>query len=156
MMKFWTEREPREKVLIGTAAGLLALILGSQLILKPLMAYPKNQQLKLEQAERDLAQMKQGRIILAGPAPVDKQNINANQAQTMITASAQKNGLTIARRQPNGESGLTVWIENAESKLLYNWLDDITANYNIELLGANVNRNDGGSVRAQLTFRLGV
>lgn len=154
-MKFWTEREPREKVLIAVALGLLTLVLGLQLVVKPLMAFPQNQQLKLDQAERDLQEMKKGQIALSGPAPVDKQEINANQAQTMITNSAQQNGLTIARRQPNGETGLTVWIENAESKLLYNWLSDITGNYNIELLGANLNRNDGGTVRAQLTFKLG-
>lgn len=154
-MKIWTDREPREKVLIGTALGLLALVIGLQFVVKPLMAFPDTQQVKLDQAQRDLVQMQKGRIALSGPAPVDKQMINANQAQTMITTSAQKNGLTIARRQPNGDSGLTVWIENAESKLLYNWLDDITGNYNIDLLGANVNRNDGGTVRAQLTFRLG-
>ena len=154
-MKFWTEREPREKILIGTALGLVALIVGSQFIIKPLMAYPDNQQVKLDQAERDLAEMKKGRIALSGPAPVDKQVINANQAQTMITNSAQQTGLEIARRQPNGETGLTVWIEDAESKLLYNWLDDITGSYNIELLGANINRNDGGTIRAQLTFKLG-
>ena len=154
-MKFWTEREPREKLLIGVALGLLALIFGTQFIVKPLMAYPESQQAKLDQAERDLAQIKQGQAALSGPAPVDKQNINANQAQTMITQSAQRSGLTIARRQPNGQTGLTVWIENAESKKLYNWLDDVTGNYNIELLGANLNRNDGGTVRAQLTFKLG-
>ena len=39
-MKFWTEREPREKMLIGIALGLLALIFGTQFIVKPLMAYP--------------------------------------------------------------------------------------------------------------------
>jgi type II secretory pathway component PulM len=154
-MKFWTERDPREKVLIAIALGLLTLVLGLQLVVKPLMAFPQSQQVKLDQVERDLEEMKKGQVVLAGPAPVEKQAINANQAQTMITNSAQQNGLTIARRQPNGETGLTVWIENGESKLLYNWLDDITGNYNIELLGANLNRNDGGTVRAQLTFKLG-
>lgn len=155
-MKFWTERDPREKVLIGTALGLLALIFGSQFVIKPLITFPDNQQSKFEQAERDLAEMQKGQTALAGPAPVDVQKINANQAQTKITNSAQKNGLTIARRQPNGETGLTVWIENAESKLLYNWLDDITGNYNIELLGANLSRTDAGTVRAQVTFKLGI
>ncbi|NNC38123.1 MAG: type II secretion system protein M [Acidimicrobiales bacterium] len=154
-MKFWTEREPREKILIGAALGLVALIIGSQFIVKPLMAYPDTQQVKLEQAERDLAEMKKGQVLLSGPTPVDKQIVNANQAQTMITNSAQQTGLVIARRQPNGETGLTVWIEDAESKLLYNWLDDVTGTYNVELLGANINRNDGGTVRAQLTFKLG-
>ena len=155
-MKFWTEREPRERLLIAVALGLLALVIGLQFVLKPLMAYPDAQKLKLDQAERDLVVMKEGRVALSGPAPVEKQIINANQAQTMITNSAQDNGLTIARRQPNGDTGLTVWIEDAESKLLYRWLDDITSQYNVGLLGANVNRNDGGSVRAQLTFRLGM
>ena len=156
MIKLWTEREPREKLLIGVALGLAAILCLLQFAVKPLSAYPGEQKLKFEQAERDLDIMKKGQVALAGPAPETKQEINANQAQVMITQTASQSGLTITRRQPNGETGLTVWLENADSRTFYGWVSGLTGSYNVELLSANVGRNDDGTVRAQLTFRLGV
>jgi len=156
MMKFWTDREPREKTLIAIALGLALLVLFIQFVVKPVSAYPEQQKVKFEQAERDLAVMKDGQAALSGPAPVEKQNLNANQAQVMITQSAGQSGLTITRRQPNGESGLTVWFENADSRAFYGWISELTDTYNVDLLSANLGRNDDGTVRAQLTFRLGI
>jgi general secretion pathway protein M len=156
MIRFWTDRDPREKILIAIALGLALLVLGIQFVLKPAAAYPGAQKLQFEQAERDLKTMKEGQVVLAGPAPVEKQQLNANQAQVMITQSASQNGLSITRRQPNGDTGLTVWLENADSRVFYGWISELTGEYNVELLSANLGRNDDGTVRAQLTFRLGI
>ena len=50
MRKYWDQREPREKVLIGIAVALFVLLFGWLLVLKPLMAYPKAQKRAYEQA----------------------------------------------------------------------------------------------------------
>lgn len=154
-MQFWTDREPREKALIAIAVGLAFLLLVFQFLLKPLAAYPDEQKALYEQAELDLQRMRAGKIVLAGANPQIKDMLSVDQAQSMITSSAGAGGLTISRRQPNGEKGLTVWLERAESKLLYVWLDELTGKYNVGLVGANLNRNDDGTVRAQLTFEMG-
>ena len=154
-MKFWTDREPREKLLIGIALCLAAVVLCVQFVFKPLSTYPDQQKLKLEQAERDLSVMESGQAVLSGPAPIEKQSLAPNQAQLMITQSASTKGLQISRRQPNGETGLTVWLENADSRLFYSWVADLTETYDIELLSVNLGRNDDGTIRAQLTFKMG-
>ena len=155
MIKLWTERQPREKLLIGIAAGLVLLLIAAQFIVKPLSAYPGSQKRLLDQAQRDLTVMKEGKIALSGATPQIKESLESGEAQSMITNSAGQKGLTISRRQPNGDSGLTVWLERADSKLLYSWISGLTGRYSISLLGANLNRNDDGTVRAQLTFKMG-
>jgi general secretion pathway protein M len=155
MIALWTEREPREKVLIGVALGLVFVLLLGQFVIKPMMNYPVAQKRVLEQAERDLNVMRDGKLALMGAKPQVRQALEVNEAQSMITNSAGQNGLAITRRQPNGDTGLTVWLETVDSKLMYQWLDELTGKYEISVLGANLNRNDDGTVRAQLTFKIG-
>ncbi len=155
MMKFWTERDAREKLLIGIALGLAALVLGGQFILKPLLAYPGAQKTAYESSQSDLDIMRKGQAVLKGYKAVSKTLLSPSDAQSKVTKSAAAKGLVISRRQPNGETGLSLWFENAESTLFYNWIDELTSSYNITLLRANINRNDDGTIRAQITFKLG-
>ena len=155
MINLWKERDSREKVLIAIAGLLLAIVLGGQFILKPLLAYPGAQKSAYEKAQSDLEIMQAGQLVLQNQPLKVKMPLSINDAQSKVTKSAAAAGLKIARRQPNGDSGLSLWFESAESTLFYGWMDDLTSSYNITLLRANINRNDDGTIRAQITFKLG-
>lgn len=155
MINLWKERDSREKILIAIAGLLLAIVLGGQFILKPLLAYPGTQKSVYEKAQSDLEVMQAGQLVLQNQPLKVKMPLSVNDAQSKVTKSAAAAGLKIARRQPNGDSGLSLWFESAESTLFYGWVDELTSSYNITLLRANINRNDDGTIRAQITFKLG-
>ncbi|PHR61347.1 MAG: hypothetical protein COA43_03075 [Robiginitomaculum sp.] len=158
-MKFWDNFAKREKMLIVIAGGLSILFFGNQFLMKPLLAYPKTQKLERDAARADLEIMHKGKVVLSEENLNDDgnevQHLSAAEMQSEITRSALKHGLVIARRQPNGDSGLSIWLETAPSTSVYEWINALTSTYDVELLRVNINKNDNGSVRLQITFKAG-
>lgn len=159
MRIFWENLAAREKALIGIAGALLVFVLGWQLALKPLLAYPDVQKTKMERARSDLEIMRKGQLTLKGQnitgAGSTKTSLSAADVQSKITKSAAAHGLLISRRQPNGDDGVSLWFEHAQSTQFYTWIEELTSTYDIILLRANLNRNENGTVRVQVTFKLG-
>lgn len=155
MMSFWQNLAGREKVLVGIAGALFALVVGWFMILQPLMGYPGAQKRAYERAESNLEILRTGQAVLAGHTQTTKTTLSLTEAQFRITKSAADQGLSISRRQPNGEDGLSLWFESVESPRIYAWLESLTRDYNITLVRVNVNRNNDGTVRAQITFKMG-
>lgn len=156
MMKYWSELSVREKLLIAIAAAILGLLLSWQLIVKPLVAFGPQQQKTHQKALADLEIMKDGLASLSVAPVQTKSNLPVEKLMLEVTKSARKNGLVISRRQPNGETGISLWFEKAQSPKFYQWLDELTGKHNITLLRANVNRNNDGTIQAQVTLKLGV
>jgi len=155
MRKFWRQRDPREKTLIMIAAGMFVLLIGWLLVLNPILAYPKNQKLAYEQANKNLKIIKAGETALLGAVDLPvKTALSAQNFQSTITGLAGKHGLKISRRQPKGDGELTVWLEKAQTTSFYAWVDELTKAYNISANRVNINRNDDGSVRVNITYQL--
>ena len=154
MTGFWAAREPRERVLIGIAAAMLGALLIWLFAVKPLLAYPGAQEKIAQKAERELqiAKSAAGKI---GAAQIGEMTILAPDAAiSMITSTAAEYNLRIARRQPAGENGWTVWLEDADSRMLYGWIEALTSRYNLGLVSANISRNSEPTLRAQLVFEV--
>jgi len=155
LRKIWEQREPREKVLIGIMLTLFVLFFGWLLALKPIVEYPKAQKRAYEQASADLKIVKAGEAALQGQIiGVEKTVLSSQNFQSTITGSAGKHGLKISRRQPKGDNELSVWLENAVTPAFYAWAEELTSTYNMTVAQVHINRNDDGSVRVNITYRL--
>ena len=156
----WNARNDREKVLMGVAAALLALLVLWMFVYTPLSNYPAKQERAYKQAELDLKIMQNGQNdlmgVLQGQSAAVKPvtMLSAEQYQSTITDAAKTKGLIITRRQPKGYAEITLWLDEVDSKALYAWIDGITSSYNVTLTKAQLYRNDNASVRALVTYKL--
>lgn len=149
-MNFWNEREPREKTLISIAAALIILVIGSQFLVKPILAYPKVTKEAFEKSQANLKIMHSGQSVLQN-LPL-RTKLNPSEVQSKITKSAFGKGLTITRRQPSGNTGISLWFDSANSIDFYSWLSALTSKYDIYLAKVSIHRNEDGTIRAQLTL----
>ena len=155
MIRGWGNYSLREKWLVSLAGILFVGFLTYQFGFRPLWAYPHTQKQKWEQSNSDLAFMRESEKILSQTSQAGVQTIDAKELQPTITRLAVKYGLIITRRQPDGDTGITLWLDNAQSPALFSWIKDITNGHNINLSRINMNRNDDGSVRVQIGFEIG-
>lgn len=156
MMSLWNERNDREKILIGVAAALLALLVLWMFVYTPMSNYPAKQERAYKQAVQDLKIMQKGQTVLQGQSTTVKPvtMLTAEKYQSTITDAAKDKGLIITRRQPKGYEEITLWLDDVDSKALYAWIDGITSSYNVTLTKAQLYRNDDASVRALVTYKL--
>ncbi|MCF6275406.1 MAG: type II secretion system protein M [Robiginitomaculum sp.] len=157
MTELWSQRNDREKILIGVAAALLACLLLWQFLYRPVSNYPAAQERAYKQAVLDLKIMQKGQGIIqnqtnANAAPITK--LTEEQFQSTITKAAKAHNLIITRRQPKGLEELTLWFDSVDGKSFYAWVDELTGGYNIALSKAQIYRNDDSSVRVLVTFEL--
>ena len=155
MKQYWAHLGEREKLLISMALGLVFLLLAWQFIAKPIANFPGNQKQAFETAQSDLKFMRASEPILAMPIAEPKINIAAGELQSIVTKIALSKDLPISRRQPKGDDELTLWLEDVLSVNFYDWALELTKNYNIVLQRVSINRNDDGTIRAQIDFSRG-
>lgn len=125
--QWWETREPREKILVGTAAFLSAIFAVWFGAIAPLMSAKSEARLELLQTvqdkafiERALANINRQTNDTSGPA------LDGDAFRARVTRAAQQRGLAISRLQ-NGSSGtLQLSFTDAVPVELYSWLEDIS------------------------------
>ena len=152
MMKYWTIRTPREKLLMTIALSLIGVLFMWQYILKPISSFPKSQKQAFEKAQSDISFMRSSETILKRPKSVSKIQVAPGQLQMIITRTAALKNLPISRRQPNGDDKLTIWLEKVISVDVFSWVRTLTEDYYITLERINITRDNDGTIRVQATF----
>lgn len=152
MIKFWRNRDRREKILIAVATLLFLVIFFWLFIVKPVLAFPEKQQRLLTKAQSDLVFMRQSLPIMMQANAPDKTTLSPDEIHLKITQTAVENGLTISRRQPGADGEITLWLENIDTVKFYGWVENLTRIYNISLIRANVGRNEDGTANVQISF----
>ena len=151
MMIWWNDRTGREQTLI-LAVGVLALLLVLfQLAVKPLWAYRAAAEAAQVAATSTLADVEaaaQEIHTLSREAPDRK----PGSLQTVVGVTASEHGLSLSRFQPMETGSLDVWLEAASTKALFTWIADLQDRHGISVVRASLQRNEGATVRAQLTF----
>jgi len=153
MKQLWTDRNARERRLLAVAGGLLALLLLWQFVLKPVADYRANARLAYERAQARLVTMQRS----AGEAMALMAERRGGQAKAAedvrgaAMASARAKGVTVTRLQPMEDGGVTLWIDGADTRILYDWVVMLERDHGITVIKASLSANDGAAtVRAQL------
>ncbi len=148
-MNFWQNLAPRERLLIGIAAGLLAILALWFLAVRPVMTAHENAKTAQELALADLEIVQKGAVKLGGTSIGNRQPFDRN----AVIRTAQTQSLNLSRVQPENDGALKVWFEDAGSAQLYKFLSDITSGYAAEITNAQISRKNNGTVNAAITLK---
>ena len=156
MRKYWDQREPRERSSHRYRGCIICAAIWLAAGFKAVNGIPqKRKKRAYEQANADLKIIKAGETALQGQTiQAEKKVLSAQNFQSTITGSAGKHGLKISRRQPKGDTELSVWLEDAATTAFYAWADELTSTYNMTATQVHLSRNDDGSVRVNITYKL--
>ena len=146
MMTWFNAREPRERVLLLILAGLLVIFIAWFSLTRE--GGPGGAS-ALEAAQTD-------REFWLRAAP--KLNAStSNGAKSEFTRgalidAARKRSMELSRVQPNAGGGLTLWVEDASSPTFYAVIQELVANYAVNVESALITAAPSGGVNAQLTL----
>lgn len=154
MMTWWMERVEREKWLLGGAGGLLALLMLWQFFYQPIVDYHHDAERSYAGAQGRLEDMQ---IAAAQVAALQGQSTGSGErdasqsTRSLAMASARAKGLAVTRLQPGEDGSLTLWIDDADAKLVYDWIVTMQEDYGVSVQKASLSTNDGtATIRAQL------
>lgn len=151
MTTWWLGRTSREQAAMGALAVAAALFILFEFGLKPLVNYRRD-----AQADYD------GALALITQIETDAHQIQALQAvrtprsavpaRTAASMVAGEQGLSLTRLQPLENGDLDIWLDDVASPVLFKWLGSLSEHHGIAVVRAAIQRNDNGTVRAQITL----
>ncbi|MEN0653567.1 MULTISPECIES: type II secretion system protein M [Hyphobacterium] len=148
---YWAGRTPRERLLVAGLGILLAAASFWYGLIAPLSTW--------HDESRDIytASVERYRSVEAGIARYRSANAGADAllggdqpVRTIASERALQHGVTIARVLPGEDGRLNLWIDQAESRALIDWLADLDRQYGIAATRITVEREEGGFVSAQM------
>ena len=155
MMAWWKTMAPRERLLIAIAGILTMIVIGWQFVLVPSMAARAEAEMRLNEADRTLAQIQERyglQRALGSAAPTNARPTSANMEdlKAAVTGAAGDVGLAIARLQGNDTSSVRLIFENVDPRLIFVWLESVQANHSGRVTRFNMEQSGGGLVRASV------
>jgi type II secretory pathway component PulM len=147
---FWDKLSPRERVFVIAGGAVVALLILVQLIIAPAAGWRRAMAEKRDGAE-DLYRLVASASANAGGAA---QNSGADLASPIINAvtdTATAGGIEISFRNARPDGGVDATIA-ADPEKLFEWLRTLEERYGISVAAADIAREKGGGVRAQLTL----
>lgn len=149
--------EPRERLVLGAGAAVLALVLVYALIWDPLAGRYRQLQERVASQQETLIWMQQAAIrikALRGAAPGGGRGLGGRSLMAVVDQSARAGGLadSIKRIEPDGTKGVKVWLEGAAFDPMVIWLGDLARNYGVEAGSLSIEPQGAGRVNARLTL----
>lgn len=153
---WWMGLSDREHWLLGALGATVVLLALVQFALMPLLAWRAEQYRLLDLVRRD-AQLVQS----AAAAAQKLKGLNTGPARTSETplrqavgSSANALGLAISRIQPDGQTGLTIWVEAITAPVFFRWCHELYEHYGIRATRVSLqSEGDQGLVRVQLSLQ---
>jgi general secretion pathway protein M len=146
--------EQRERILVCTAAVLLAIFLAYFAVLAPFANAVNSRMARVERKQQDLAWLK-------GIAPTlrslaTSQPAGSNESLVvLIDRTARQAGLAsaVTSQTPNGDRGMRVRLESANFDTLVAWLSSLQQQYGVSVESAAIDRSEkSGIVNASLVL----
>lgn len=124
----WSQRSPRERLLLGALAGLILVLAYVGLGLAPLNAGAAKAQARLDRAVGDLLRV---RSMAPGAAPAPAAPADQAAVRTLIAETTAQAGLVVARAAPEGERAVTITLEQAGSRAVFDWLRTLETQHGV-------------------------
>ena len=153
---WWTGLTLREQIMLGLAAGLVIILLGMVLIVRPLTAAH-------DRARDDYAaSMRLYRSVEAHAETVQRlaaeQPVSAAPTQSLravVGSLALQHDLALARMVPGEDGRLTVNLDNADTTAVLAWLVALEQRHGIQLGASTLDREADGFVSASFVLSRG-
>lgn len=155
MIDWWKTMAPRERLLIAIAGALTIIVVGWQFVLVPSLAARAEAEVRLNEADRTLAQIQERyglQRALGSAAPINARPTSASveEFKAAITGAAGDVGLAIARLQGNDTTSVRLIFEDVDPRLIFVWLESVQANHSGQVTRFNMEQAGGGLVRASV------
>jgi type II secretory pathway component PulM len=151
MTQWWDERSRREQAALSVLGCIIFAFVLFQFAIKPLISYRLAAKADHERAVELLAQIEaDAREIQTLQASAAKRSDMPTRTVASMVASEQ--GLTITRVQPLENGDLDVWLDDVASAAVFRWVTALHERHGISVIRASLQKSDGGTVRAQITF----
>lgn len=147
-MKSWfLSLTHRERIMVQAAASVIVVFMCYLLVIVPISNnYTKNKKNVasatetlewMKAAAREVKELGGGDFLQADPK-------GKQLTLSIVDRSARKAGLAsvMKRVQPEGDSGVRVWFENASFDELIRWLDTIESQHNLSVNEINVEKTE--------------
>lgn len=150
MKAFWDKLAPRERLFVmagGAVAGLFILL---QLIIAPALSWREAMKTRRSGAE-DLYRLVASASASAGGVAATAGADLTTPIINVVTDTAGANNVEISFRNARPDGGVDA-IVAADPEKLFAWLRTLESAYGVTVAAADVAREKGGGVRAQMTL----
>jgi type II secretory pathway component PulM len=156
--KWWFDRDDRERLLLTIMSIMVVLFLMYFLVYLPIKRYRGDLYYQYQAAVSDATIVKSAILEASKIKENDTQKTITSDAdiRQVISQSAQRQGLTLTRLQPDQTSGLNVWVDGVETTIFYRWVLELQQKHGIYVARASLNNNSDGLIRVQLLLKSGV
>jgi len=136
--EWWISITPREQHLTMASAAVMAIAILYWGVWTPLVnqAEESKKQLTRAEATLDWTQDKANLLLQSGVAKAQSKGGNLRQ---IVNSSARRNGITFSRIV-NKNDNLEVWINEVDFDSFVEWLAKLSDQYDVAVLGADINR----------------
>jgi general secretion pathway protein M len=158
-MKDWLlGLDPRERLLLAVAAGVLVLLMLVLLVWVPIhSAYSTLQSDVAEQRDTVLwMQSSAAKLTQLQRSGGAVQGLGGRSLLAVTDSTARASGLgpALRRVEPEGTDSVKVWLEGASFDVLVKWLGTLSATHGIDAETATLERGDAaGRVNARLSLQ---
>lgn len=146
--------ELRERLLVSAAAATVVAALLFLLIWEPLHDGVKRLRGEVVTTQVLVAELSQARsLVLSGRGGVGVIQGQGRSLLAIIDQTGKENGLAsaITRMQPEGDTTVRVWLEQADFVAVLRWLNALETSYGVAVTEAAIDREaQPGLVRARL------
>ncbi|MEL6364775.1 MAG: type II secretion system protein GspM [Pseudomonadota bacterium] len=160
MSEFWTGLSVRERWLIGVG-GALAILVGGWLgVVRPL-ADAREDAINTWRRTGDDLTIVEDAAARARAAALDPGARAARQPsraglRAAATGAARAAGLGISRLQPEDETAVRVWVDDAPAENVYAWLVAAERDHGLSVREASISSRRGdGNVAVEVTLSIG-
>ncbi len=152
MIKLWTERTPREKLLIAIAGAIVLFIILLRLVVLPIVEARDVAQLRADRAARTLESLSRLPSVQDAGTPTSAGAQDPDAIRRAILETASSRGLTIARVLVDDEGRVIVQVDDAPAESVFDWLLDLRRSSDVQILRATINEAGNGFVRSGFEF----
>jgi type II secretory pathway component PulM len=149
-MSFLKTRTSRERGLIAVAAGVLLLLGAWQFVVSPVLSARSNAERMQNAALRDFVIVRDGASAIGGVSRAAGTRKMFD--RSAIISVARSANLQISRVQPESDTVIKVWFEDASSQSVFQFLSTLEQGYAVKISRVQINRRDSGGVSAQIAL----
>jgi general secretion pathway protein M len=144
----------RERLLVGAAGATVIAALLFLLVWEPLHDGVKRLREDVATTQALVAELAEARsLVLSGRGGIGVIQGQGRSLLSIVDQTGKENGLaaTITRMQPEGDTTVRVWLEQADFAALVRWLAALENNYGVAVTEAAIDReSQPGLVRVRL------
>ncbi len=155
MREWWEQREPRERLILGVAGLILAVLLYYLMVWEPIyksLHQQRNEQKEAQELAAWLVKIRPEVQAAGGSRP---SNSSGRSMLSVVDSAARQAGLSpkVKRIQPDGDTSVRVWIEDAPLADILRWVQTLHDQHGITTSNLNMDRGKtAGTATARMTL----